>query len=306
MRGTDGGREESTDTTPPTSTITSPAPGETLRRRQPGDDHGHRDRRGRRRGRGRRSLDRRRLDLASGDADHAGRTVRQLVLLVGRARQPHDHDQVARRRRQRQPGDAVRRRHRQRLLPVLDLGQRDVTPPVADSGDPRSIEVGVKFTTDTSSARSRDPLLQGRPPTPGRTSATCGPPAASCWPAATFTSETASGWQQVNFSTPVEIFPNTTYVASYFAPAGHYAASRYYFYTPPATGGNAPQQPAAACRPRDRQLGERRLRLQRVEHLPHQHLQRLQLLGRSGVRARSGARPGDRRERDRRARLGQP
>ena len=46
---------------------------------------------------------------------------------------------------------------------------------------------------------------------------------------ATFTSETASGWQQVNFATPVAIAANTTYVASYFAPAGHYAGDNGYF-----------------------------------------------------------------------------
>jgi len=40
---------------------------------------------------------------------------------------------------------------------------------------------------------------------------------------ATFTGETASGWQQVTFSSPVAISANTTYVASYFAPKGHYS-----------------------------------------------------------------------------------
>ena len=40
---------------------------------------------------------------------------------------------------------------------------------------------------------------------------------------ATFTGETASGWQQVNFSTPVAINANTTYVAAYLAPNGHYS-----------------------------------------------------------------------------------
>jgi hypothetical protein len=39
---------------------------------------------------------------------------------------------------------------------------------------------------------------------------------------ATFTNETASGWQEVKFSTPVTITPGTTYVASYFAPNGNY------------------------------------------------------------------------------------
>ena len=50
---------------------------------------------------------------------------------------------------------------------------------------------------------------------------------------ATFTGETASGWQQANFSQPVPIMPNTTYVVSYYAPNGHYAATDNYFYPGP-------------------------------------------------------------------------
>lgn len=47
--------------------------------------------------------------------------------------------------------------------------------------------------------------------------------------AATFTSETASGWQQVSFALPVAVMANTTYVASYHTNEGHYAASSNYF-----------------------------------------------------------------------------
>jgi hypothetical protein len=39
----------------------------------------------------------------------------------------------------------------------------------------------------------------------------------------TFSGESASGWQQLTFSAPVPIDANTTYVASYYAPTGHYA-----------------------------------------------------------------------------------
>src|SRR5262249_41199884 len=46
---------------------------------------------------------------------------------------------------------------------------------------------------------------------------------------ATFTNETASGWQQVSFATAVPISPNTTYVASYHAPNGHYSGDEGYF-----------------------------------------------------------------------------
>ena len=48
---------------------------------------------------------------------------------------------------------------------------------------------------------------------------------------ATFTNESASGWQQVNFSSPVAISPNTVYIVSYHTTAGYIA------YTP---GGLAP------------------------------------------------------------------
>ena len=46
---------------------------------------------------------------------------------------------------------------------------------------------------------------------------------------ATFTGESASGWQQVNFATPVAVSAGTTYVASYYAPNGHYALNLNYF-----------------------------------------------------------------------------
>ncbi|PYR63826.1 MAG: hypothetical protein DMF88_24480, partial [Acidobacteria bacterium] len=48
---------------------------------------------------------------------------------------------------------------------------------------------------------------------------------------ATFTSETATGWQQVTFATPVAITANTVYVASYHTTSGAYAIDRPYFDT---------------------------------------------------------------------------
>ena len=47
---------------------------------------------------------------------------------------------------------------------------------------------------------------------------------------ATFSNETSSGWQQVNFSSPVPIMANTIYVASYHS-GGEYAADHNYFNT---------------------------------------------------------------------------
>ena len=41
----------------------------------------------------------------------------------------------------------------------------------------------------------------------------------------TFTSETASGWQEAVFGTPIAVTANTTYVVSYHTNAGHYSAT---------------------------------------------------------------------------------
>jgi hypothetical protein len=46
--------------------------------------------------------------------------------------------------------------------------------------------------------------------------------------AGTFSNETASGWQQLNFSTPVAINANTTYIASYHTGGGYFASVNYF------------------------------------------------------------------------------
>jgi hypothetical protein len=57
----------------------------------------------------------------------------------------------------------------------------------------------------------------------------------------TFTGESASGWQTLQFAAPVAVTKNTVYVASYFAPQGHYADSEYYFWN--TNGDAAPLHP---------------------------------------------------------------
>ena len=47
----------------------------------------------------------------------------------------------------------------------------------------------------------------------------------------TFSGETASGWQQASFATPVAITASTTYVASYHAKVGNYSVTDPYFTT---------------------------------------------------------------------------
>ncbi len=55
---------------------------------------------------------------------------------------------------------------------------------------------------------------------------------------ATFTSVSGSGWQTVEFSSPINIDANTTYVASYYAPKGNYAFDEYFFNASGVTNGN--------------------------------------------------------------------
>jgi len=109
------------------------------------------------------------------------------------------------------------------------------TPTGIDSGDANSIEVGVKFTTDTFGIATGIRFYKA--------STNTGTHIGNLWTSsgqllanATFTNESASGWQQVNFAQPVPLNPNTTYVASYFAPKGHYSQNEDYFYTVPPIG----------------------------------------------------------------------
>ena len=73
------------------------------------------------------------------------------------------------------------------------------------------------------------------------------------------------------FSSPVIVQPNTTYVASYFAPNGHYSVT---------SPGLRPRSTTRRCTRWPTRQRERRLRLRRRRRLPHEQLQRDQLLGR--------------------------
>jgi hypothetical protein len=52
----------------------------------------------------------------------------------------------------------------------------------------------------------------------------------------TFSGETASGWQQANFSSPISIAANTPYVISYTAPNGAYAVDKPYSWSTLSSG----------------------------------------------------------------------
>ncbi|HEY5809566.1 MAG TPA: N,N-dimethylformamidase beta subunit family domain-containing protein [Povalibacter sp.] len=101
-------------------------------------------------------------------------------------------------------------------------------PAVPSTTDPGAVELGVKFRATVNGTITAIRFYKGS----GNTGTHIG----SLWTtsgqrlgSATFTNETATGWQQVNFATPIAITANTDYVASYFAPNGRYAADRAFF-----------------------------------------------------------------------------
>jgi Domain of unknown function (DUF4082)/Bacterial Ig domain/Fibronectin type III domain len=124
------------------------------------------------------------------------------------------------------------------------------TPLNADGGDPLSAELGVKFTTSVPGVVTGIRFF--------KSAANTGTHIGNLWTAggqllgsATFTNETSSGWQQVTFSNPVAITPDTTYIASYFDPSGHYSSDVGYFYSPPPVGGHALDAPPLHAVPAD-------------------------------------------------------
>ena len=101
-------------------------------------------------------------------------------------------------------------------------------PKTADGGSDGAVELGVKFRSDVAGTITGIRFYKA--------STNTGAHVANLWTSsgallatASFTSETASGWQQVKFATPVTIVANTVYVASYHAVAGHYSADLNYF-----------------------------------------------------------------------------
>jgi hypothetical protein len=101
-------------------------------------------------------------------------------------------------------------------------------PGIADAGADSPVEVGVKFRADSSGTITGIRFYKSAKNT--------GTHVANLWTrggtrlaSATFKNETASGWQQVNFASPVAISANTVYIASYHTNSGHYSCDENYF-----------------------------------------------------------------------------
>jgi hypothetical protein len=102
------------------------------------------------------------------------------------------------------------------------------TPQTASVQDASAVELGVKFRTDVAGTITGARFYKGSQNT-GTHTAHLWSNTGQLLATATFTNETASGWQQVSFPTPVQVSANTTYVISYHTDTGFYSATGGYF-----------------------------------------------------------------------------
>jgi hypothetical protein len=93
-----------------------------------------------------------------------------------------------------------------------------VTPSIPFYSD-QPIELGVKFRSDVAGSVTGVRFYKAGPNT-GTHTGSLWSSSGTLLATGTFTNETAGGWQQLTFATPVMIAPNTTYVASYHTNMG--------------------------------------------------------------------------------------
>ena len=125
---------------------------------------------------------------------------------------------------------------------LVTLWPGTTVPGVVDSGPDSPVALGVKFRSDVNGSITGIRFYKATTNT-GTHVANLWTSSGTLLATATFTGETASGWQQVLFSSPVPITANTVYVASYHALNGHYSFGLNYFAT---TGVDSPPLHALA------------------------------------------------------------
>jgi Domain of unknown function (DUF4082) len=105
------------------------------------------------------------------------------------------------------------------------------TPTNPSFPDATAVEVGVKFRSDVNGRITGIRFYKGSGNTETHVGSLWNNNDKSLLAQANFSGETASGWQQVTFDTPVAITAGTTYVVSYHTTVGNYAADNNFFAT---------------------------------------------------------------------------
>jgi hypothetical protein len=105
---------------------------------------------------------------------------------------------------------------------TVSLFSANSTPSMVSVNDPNPVELGFKFQASANGDVTGIRFYKGALNT-GTHTADLWSATGTLLASATFTNETASGWQQVQFATPVSITSGTTYIASYHT-NGNYSA----------------------------------------------------------------------------------
>jgi len=102
------------------------------------------------------------------------------------------------------------------------IWNNSAVPSTVDAGAGPGVELGVKFRSDLSGTITGLRFY--------KSSSNTGTHVGNLWSSngtllasATFSNESGSGWQQVNFATPVAVAANTVYVASYHTNVSHFS-----------------------------------------------------------------------------------
>jgi hypothetical protein len=110
----------------------------------------------------------------------------------------------------------------------VSLWNNATTPATIDGGETSGAEVGIKFTTSQAGIVKSVKFY--------KSANNSGTHTGNIWTTSgtnlgfvQFTNETASGWQQATFATPVRVEANTTYIVSYYSPQGHFSTNSNYF-----------------------------------------------------------------------------
>ena len=209
----------STDTTPPTVTVTSPAAGTTV-------PNGTR------------------VTLAGTAADVGG-VVAGVEVSTDSGASWHpatgtatwsytyfQHGVGAQSVRVRAIDDSLNRPATPTILTIGSAGPfsifGDQIPSLPDSGDASAVELGLRFTATQNGYLTGVRFYKSE--------ANTGTHTGSLWSSTgvrlatvTFGSETASGWQSASFTSVVQAAAGSSYTVSYSAPKGHYSAAAYYW-----------------------------------------------------------------------------
>jgi hypothetical protein len=104
-------------------------------------------------------------------------------------------------------------------------------PATPSNGDAKAVEVGVRFESAVAGYVTGVSFYKGAKNT-GTHTGNLWSNTGTLLATGTFTNESAAGWQTLSFAHPVQVQANAPYIASYYAPAGHYASNSAYFTAP--------------------------------------------------------------------------